>query len=143
MSNVATVRLASKLAPLVTRLGSGFDGEIIAAVKAIERALKSHKYDWHDFAAWISIPASVTHDSEIIAAVKAIERALKSHKYDWHDFAAWISIPASVTHDSIARGGAPTWDDLDDVLRREWLRAALDCGCLNGWSRNFASDISR
>jgi hypothetical protein len=36
------------LAQLIPRLGSSFDGEIIATAKAIERTLRSNSLDWHD-----------------------------------------------------------------------------------------------
>ncbi len=41
----------AKIQKLIPRLASDADGEIIATVRAIGRALKSHKRDWHDLAA--------------------------------------------------------------------------------------------
>jgi hypothetical protein len=41
---------------MVPRLGSNFDGEVVATVRAIERVLHSAGCDWHDLAAAIVIP---------------------------------------------------------------------------------------
>jgi len=41
---------ARKLALLIPRLGSPFNGEQLATVAAIERVLKSNGSDWHDLA---------------------------------------------------------------------------------------------
>jgi hypothetical protein len=45
-----TSALPPVIARLIPRLGSPFDGEIIATARAIERTLKSEKLDWHDLA---------------------------------------------------------------------------------------------
>jgi hypothetical protein len=42
------------LARLIPRLGSSFDGEVLATARAIERTLKSQKLDWHDVAAAVT-----------------------------------------------------------------------------------------
>jgi len=47
-------RLPPVVARLIPRLGSPFDGEIVATVRAIARALKSQKLDWHDLAAAVT-----------------------------------------------------------------------------------------
>lgn len=39
-----------ELAKLVPLLGSSSDGEVLAAVRAIERKLKRDGHDWHDLA---------------------------------------------------------------------------------------------
>jgi hypothetical protein len=36
------------LARLIPRLGSPFDGEVVATARAIERSLRSASLDWHD-----------------------------------------------------------------------------------------------
>ena len=48
------------VARLIPRLGSPFDGEILATVRAIERTLKSQKLDWHDIAAAVTAQAPPT-----------------------------------------------------------------------------------
>jgi hypothetical protein len=45
------------IAQLLPRLGSNFDGEIIATAKAIERVLHSSSMDWHDLTRAITAPA--------------------------------------------------------------------------------------
>jgi hypothetical protein len=74
-------------------------------------------------------------DGEVIAATRAVDRVLKVHKCDWHDLVSWIHIPHA--------GAPPTWQVIDDVSRRQWLHAAIDAGCFNIASRNFATDILR
>lgn len=44
------------LARLIPRLGSSFDGEIIATAKAIDRTLRSNGMDWHDLTKSITAP---------------------------------------------------------------------------------------
>jgi hypothetical protein len=46
------------IARLIPRLASPFDHEVTATARAIERALKSQKLDWHDVAAAVSAPRS-------------------------------------------------------------------------------------
>lgn len=41
---------AVKIAKLIPRLGSTFDGEVVATARAIERTLKATGQDWHDVA---------------------------------------------------------------------------------------------
>jgi hypothetical protein len=45
------------LSRLIPRLGSPFDHEVTATARAIERALKSQKLDWHDVAAAVTAQA--------------------------------------------------------------------------------------
>jgi hypothetical protein len=54
----------SVVARLIPRLGSSFDGEVVATARAIERALKSQKLDWHDVAAAVTAHAQPTQDYE-------------------------------------------------------------------------------
>jgi hypothetical protein len=44
------------LGRLIPRLASTFDGEALAAVRAIERVLKANGRDWHDLAAVVISP---------------------------------------------------------------------------------------
>lgn len=48
------------LGALIPRLGSEFDGEVVATARAIERTLKSQKLDWHDLAAAVAPQAPPT-----------------------------------------------------------------------------------
>jgi predicted nuclease of predicted toxin-antitoxin system len=48
------------VAQLLPRLGSNFDGEIIATAKAIQRVLHSSDMDWHDLTRAITAPAIAT-----------------------------------------------------------------------------------
>ncbi len=52
MSNLPTVQLGK----LIPRLGSEFDGEVIATARAIERTLKAAGRDWHDLANALRAP---------------------------------------------------------------------------------------
>lgn len=45
------VPITDKLGKLIPRLGTDADGEVVATVRAIGRALQSHGCDWHDLAA--------------------------------------------------------------------------------------------
>jgi hypothetical protein len=47
------------IAQLLPRLGSNFDGEIIATVKAIQRVLHSSSMDWHDLTKAITAPPAI------------------------------------------------------------------------------------
>lgn len=55
------VPITSKLEKLIPRLGSDADGEIVATVRAIGRALKSSGCDWHDLAAALTRRAEPTY----------------------------------------------------------------------------------
>lgn len=52
--------IAPTLAKMLPRLGSSFDGEIVATVKAIERVLKSSGSNWHDLATLVCPPLPIT-----------------------------------------------------------------------------------
>jgi hypothetical protein len=55
-----TALLPPVIALLIPRLGSSFDGEVVATARAIERTLKSQKLDWHDVAAAVTAQAPPT-----------------------------------------------------------------------------------
>jgi hypothetical protein len=44
------------IAQLIPRLGSSFDGEVIATLRAIERMLRSNSLDWHDLTKALTAP---------------------------------------------------------------------------------------
>ncbi len=48
------------IARLLPLLSSPFDHEVVATARAIERALKSRKLDWHDVAAAVTVQAPPT-----------------------------------------------------------------------------------
>jgi len=53
------------VARLIPRLGSSFDGEILATVHAIGRALETRNLDWHDLAKTVtaqSLPAQWNYE---------------------------------------------------------------------------------
>jgi hypothetical protein len=49
----ALASVVAKLALIVPRLGSPYDGEVIASARAIGRTLQSAGCDWHDLSAMI------------------------------------------------------------------------------------------
>ncbi|KGB81930.1 hypothetical protein JT55_10250 [Rhodovulum sp. NI22] len=49
------VPITGKLEKLIPRLGTEADGEIVATVRAIGRALQSNGCDWHDLAAALKV----------------------------------------------------------------------------------------
>jgi hypothetical protein len=51
--------LAPKLAKMLPRLASDYDGEVVATVRAIERLLRSSGRDWHDLAATLCRPVQL------------------------------------------------------------------------------------
>jgi hypothetical protein len=67
------------LARMIPRLGSPFDHEVVATARAIERALKSQKLDWHDVAAAVTAQAPPTQwdykphrtESDVAAEMRA------------------------------------------------------------------------
>jgi hypothetical protein len=48
------------VARLIPLLSSNFDHEVVSTARAIERALKSRKLDWHDVAAAVTVQAPPT-----------------------------------------------------------------------------------
>jgi hypothetical protein len=65
------------LGALIPRLGSPFDGEVVATARAIERTLKSQKLDWHDVASAVAQaapPKPRRTESEMRAWLTAISR---------------------------------------------------------------------
>jgi hypothetical protein len=73
------------LARLIPRLGSPFDGEVVATARAIERTLKSQKLDWNDLAASLTAPAppprSLRAESAESAEIRAWLEAVS--REDW------------------------------------------------------------
>jgi hypothetical protein len=71
-----------KLALLIPRLASEFDGEIVATVRAIQRILSTTGHDWHDLARIVSggekstPEPSQAHDDDRPAGIIAIAEQL-------------------------------------------------------------------
>ena|SRR5258705_8554410 len=55
------VAIPEKIARLIPLLGSDVDGEVVGAVRAIERTLKAAGRDWHDLAAQLANGTSTSH----------------------------------------------------------------------------------
>ncbi len=68
MGNPIPLPAANKIQKLIPRLGTDADGEIIATVRAIGRALKAQKCDWHDLAAALTETRSAPSSSSRRAA---------------------------------------------------------------------------
>ena len=49
--------IPAKIAALIPRLGTSFEGEVIATRDAISRLLQAAGLDWHDLAAACTVPA--------------------------------------------------------------------------------------
>jgi hypothetical protein len=49
----------SKIAKLIPRLATDFNGEVVATVAAIQRVLRTEGYDLHDLAAHVLVPLPV------------------------------------------------------------------------------------
>jgi hypothetical protein len=71
----ARAALPPVLARLIPRLGSSFDGEVVATARAIERVLKSEKRDWHDVAAAVIAPPTQWNYEREWAAAESDESA--------------------------------------------------------------------
>lgn len=54
MNNLAM--LTPRLRKIIPLLASNHDGEVIAAVRALDRLLKSNGHNWHDLAASVCLP---------------------------------------------------------------------------------------
>lgn len=69
------------LARLIPRLASPFDAEVTATARAIERALKSQKLDWHDLAAAVIAQQSKTSSSPPPHGVDESPGAMKTRAW--------------------------------------------------------------
>jgi hypothetical protein len=74
--------LPAVVAWLIPRLGSPFDGEVVATARAMERALRSNSLDWHDLTKalttqpppWQPSRVESTESTEMRAWLEAISR---------------------------------------------------------------------
>jgi hypothetical protein len=57
----ALASITPQLGKLVLLLSSNHDGEVLAAVRAIDRVLKSSRLSWHDLAQAICLPPPAVH----------------------------------------------------------------------------------
>lgn len=70
-----------KLEKLVPRLASGVDGEVLNAVRAIDRTLRGAGFDWHDFTA------------ALVPALPPLEwPRWRSETESWGDLAGWCRV---------------------------------------------------
>jgi hypothetical protein len=92
------------LAQLIARLGSPFDGEVIATVRAIDRTLRSNSLDWHDLTKALTAPAPLPRQSS------------RAESNESAEMRAWL--------DAISRESWPnlwTAGFVTDLLRRHSL----------------------
>jgi hypothetical protein len=73
-ARVTTPRaLPPVIAQLIPRLGSPFDGEVVATARAIERTLRSNSLDWHDLTSAITAPAPLPRQSSRAESHESVE----------------------------------------------------------------------
>ena len=111
MSALAPIR--PRLAPLIRRLATTFDGERLATVGAIERTLKGAQLDFNDLAAAVEVEPE--------------ERVV----------IMWRDRP----HPKRPVDGPPAWSDLSNKERIAWLDAIRTAAWVSEWERKFASDM--
>jgi len=70
--------LSAVIARLIPRLGSPFDGEVVATARATERALRSNSLDWHDLT------------KALIAAARTIRQPSRAESYESAEMRAWL-----------------------------------------------------
>jgi len=98
-----TVNLPSKILPrlgkIIRMLGSNHDGDVLAAARMLIRTLASEGKSIHDLAAAVE------------AGTKTVTITSARHE----EF-VWEAPPAE-------HGAPPSWNDLRDFQRRDWLTA--------------------
>lgn len=91
--------LAARLGKLVGLLGSTHDGEVTAAGRAIERALKGAGLDLHDLAEHVAAPPPTP---QVIYRDRTAERPTAPRSYgDWRS--AWRRPPGTSERDRVVR----------------------------------------
>ena len=63
MGAVVPIEAAGKLAPLIARLSSDSDGEVVACVRAIDRQLRKHGASFNDLATVLTCHSPATADT--------------------------------------------------------------------------------
>jgi hypothetical protein len=76
--------LVERLHKLIPRLGTTYEAEAIATIRAIDRTLKGAGFDWHDLA-----NAAAAHFSARIR--QALQHLEPDSASDWADLARWCS----------------------------------------------------
>jgi hypothetical protein len=74
-------RAAERLTKLLLMLSSDRDGEVVAAVRAIDRTLKDAGADWHDFAARLLVSAKARSSHRATRA----RRTETNTDGNWHE----------------------------------------------------------
>ena len=109
--------LPPKVALLIPLLGSDQDGEVLGAVRAIERTLKAAGCDWHDLVKVITSPPIAPVQPQPADMVRTP-----------HDVAKWCARYASrlsdrervFVHDMVGR---LVWNGTATEKQSAWLRA--------------------
>ncbi len=99
----------SALARLVPMLGSNYDGEVVAAARAIERKLKSNERDWH----WI---AQQVENADVVGGIVA-------NAYQPKPTAAPSPAPNAYPEYRPRKPREPSWDGISHHSRIAWTDA--------------------
>jgi hypothetical protein len=118
--------IPAAIAKLIPRLASTFDGEVVATVRAIERALRSAGYDLHDLAA-----AAVNGPSR---RTQEPPRQSRPHTDD-----DWRSLHAGCLDHGRGRLRSREWDFVESLT--QW-RGDLSEKQLK-WLRDIAARLGR
>lgn len=124
---MGSLNLPPILARLIPRLASPFDAEVTATARAIERALKSQKLDWHDLAAVVTaqsskpfpVPSGIAESPramEIRAWLEAISRERWMNAWT-HDF-----VGDMLVRGSLDRISAKQADCIDKIIAEAYRR---------------------
>jgi hypothetical protein len=116
--------LAPKIDPLIRRLGSGFDGERLATLLALERTLKRHGCSFHDLADRIGKASIVLRAARRPSPGRATHADLlvMASQLDGHpDLSPWENNFVSNVRRTLRRG-FPLSTKQRRILTRIWER---------------------
>jgi hypothetical protein len=111
--NAAITSIAPQLGKLLLMLSSSHDGEVVAAVRAIDRTLKSNRLDWHDLTQALRLPPSSLR---------------RRDDADWHDLLAFCASRMNQLNNrerEFLRSIARWHGDLTEH-QRNWLESIAD-----------------
>ena len=100
-----------RLSNLIRRLSTNHDGEVVATVRAIERALRAEGHDWHDLADQLT---TEIHEPPSLHAMAAWLHDRPSLSQWERDF-----VPSVLGR---LRAGARLTDKQEQALRRAYAR---------------------
>ena len=108
----AIATLAPQIGKLVRLLSSDKDGEVIAAVRALDRVLKAHKLDFHDLALALC-PAGTP---------------VRHRAGDWHDTLAFCAanMDRCAPRERAFLRSIAKWRGELSPRQRDWLEAIAD-----------------